>query len=518
MVPFVFRSVVWTAVCLLVVQCQQPATKICTNEGMDLKFPGRASENRLCVSTVKNPCILVKGLQGFRLFRDGDLLVVRVDRHSPYVNRHGSSYSVTLKTTSSAPAKIYMCQQVSRSVVSDGECAVADSEKVPCGGDAVVGQADCEAENCCYDSSSSSTSSCYYGNTVTVQCNPNGQFVVVVSRNVTVPPLDLGSVRLLDNSSPSCSPVTSTSNFALYQFSVSECGTLVKTVGGNVSYENVMSAAISVTNGPQGSITRDSIYKLSFQCSYSGDQNVNVEVGVYTVTPPLPVVEQGLMDLELRIAKDSSYSSYYGDADYPVTRVLRDPVDVEVRIVNRSDPNLVLTLGNCWVTPGPSASNQPQWSLLVNGCPYLGDDYLTSLINVDATSGVAYPSHYKRFEFKMFAFVSASQQGLSQMVYIFCSAAVCYPSAVDSCVQSCPKTRSGRDVDQNVKANAYRKNVLVHSGPVFLTVPDTQTSKLQGKAPGTTGYTIFGATAGILMVILTLAVLAKRKLCSQEQK
>ncbi|KAG2465646.1 ZP4 protein, partial [Polypterus senegalus] len=282
MVPFVFRSVVWTAVCLLVVQCQQPATKICTNEGMDLKFPGRASENRLCVS-------------------------------------------------------------MSRSVVSDGECAVADSEKVPCGGDAVVGQADCEAENCCYDSSSSSTSSCYYGNT------------------------------------------------------------------------------------------------------------------------------------------DSSYSSYYGDADYPVTRVLRDPVDVEVRIVNRSDPNLVLTLGNCWVTPGPSASNQPQWSLLVNGCPYLGDDYLTSLINVDATSGVAYPSHYKRFEFKMFAFVSASQQGLSQMVYIFCSAAVCYPSAVDSCVQSCPKTRSGRDVDQNVKANAYRKNVLVHSGPVFLTVPDTQTSKLQGK-------------------------------------
>uniref|UniRef100_A0A8C4SXN0 ZP domain-containing protein n=1 Tax=Erpetoichthys calabaricus TaxID=27687 RepID=A0A8C4SXN0_ERPCA len=244
--------------------------------------------------------------------------------------------------------------------------------------------------------------------------------------NVTLPPLDLGSIQLVDSSSPSCSPVTSLSSFVMYQFPVSACGSTVQMAGGNVTYQNTMSSAITVRSGPDGSITRDSVY----------NQDVQVEAEVYTVAPPLPVVEQGPFDLELVIATDPSYGSYYVDADYPVTKTLRDPVAVEVHIVNRTDPNLVLTLGDCWVTPGPSASSQPQWSLLVNGCPYTGDNYLTSLVTVDSTSGVAYPSHYKRFVFEMFAFVDpVAQQAL---IFIYCVAAACYPSATDPCTQSCP--------------------------------------------------------------------------------
>ncbi|KAG2457915.1 ZP4 protein, partial [Polypterus senegalus] len=295
-------------------------------------------------------------------------------------------------------------------------CVVAAGEKLPCGGSSSITQADCEANNCCYDFGSS-TSPCYYANDVTVQCTLDGQFVVVVSENVTLPPLDLGSIQLVDSSSPSCSPVTSLSSFVMYQFPVSACGSTVQLAGGNVTYQNTMSAAITVRTGPEGSITRDSVYKLFFQCTYSGSQDVQVEAEVYTVAPPLPVVEQGPFDLELVIATDSSYGSYYVDADYPVTKTLRDPVAVEVHIVNRTDPNLVLTLGDCWVTPGPSASSQPQWSLLVNGCPYSGDNYLTSLVTVDSTSGVANPSHYKRFVFEMFAFLDpVAQQALAEKV------------------------------------------------------------------------------------------------------
>ncbi|KAG2465797.1 ZP4 protein, partial [Polypterus senegalus] len=295
-------------------------------------------------------------------------------------------------------------------------CAVAAGEKLPCGGSSFITQADCEANNCCYDLSSS-TSPCYYGNDVTVQCTLDGQFVVVVSEKVTLPPLDLGSLQLVDSSSIGCSPVTSLSSFVVYQFPVSACGSTVQLAGGNVTYQNTMSAAIAVRSGPEGSITRDSVYKLFFQCTYSGSQDVQVEAEVYTVAPPLPVVEQGPFDLELVIATDSSYGSYYVDADYPVTKTLRDPVALEVHIVNRTDPNLVLTLGDCWVTPGPSASSQPQWSLLVNGCPYTGDNYLTSLVTVDSTSGVAYPSHYKRFVFEMFAFVDpVARQALAEKV------------------------------------------------------------------------------------------------------
>ncbi|XP_039608383.1 zona pellucida sperm-binding protein 4-like [Polypterus senegalus] len=282
----------------------------------------------------------------------------------------------------------------------------------------------------------------------------------------------------------------------MYQFPVGACGSTVQMAGGNVTYQNTMSAAITVRTGPEGSITRDSVYKLFFQCTYSGSQDVQVEAEVYTVVPPLPVVEQGPFDLELVIATDSSYGSYYVDADYPVTKTLRDPVAVEVHIVNRTDPNLVLTLGDCWVTPGPSASSQPQWSLLVNGCPYTGDNYLTSLVTVDSTSGVTYPSHYKRFVFEMFAFVDpVAQQALAEKIFIYCVAAACYPSATDPCTQSCPARRSGRAADKLASISSFRKNVLLHSGPVVFQADQVQTSKLEDEASVPTGYLVLGAAA-----------------------
>ncbi|XP_051783405.1 zona pellucida sperm-binding protein 4-like [Erpetoichthys calabaricus] len=398
-----------------------------------------------------------------------------------YVVEQRSQYDVVIAIGRPFNLKMFTCHKPARrSVTVSEKCAVTSSEKLPCGGSSSITQADCEANNCCYDSSSS-TSPCYYANDVTVQCTLDGQFVVVVSENVTLPPLDLGSIQLVDSS---CNPVTSLPSFVMYQFPVNACGSTVQLAGGNVTYQNTMSAAITVGSGPQGSITRDSVYKLFFQCTYSGSQDVQVEAEVYTVEPPLPVVEQGPFDLELVIATDLSYGSYYVDADYPVTKTLRDPVAVEVHIVNRTDPNLVLMLGDCWVTPGPSASSQPQWSLLVNGCPYTGDNYLTSLVTVDGTSGVAYPSHYKRFVFEMFAFVDpVAQQALAEKIFIYCVAAACYPSATDPCTQSCSARRSGRAA-QKLAQIAASKNVLLHSGPVVMEADQVQTSRLEQKGSG----------------------------------
>uniref|UniRef100_A0A8C4TF81 Zona pellucida sperm-binding protein 4-like n=1 Tax=Erpetoichthys calabaricus TaxID=27687 RepID=A0A8C4TF81_ERPCA len=298
----------------------------------------------------------------------------------------------------------------------------------------------------------------------------------------------------------------------MYQFPVSACGSTVQVSGGNVTYQNTMSAAITVSSGPEGSITRDSVYKLFFQCTYSGSQDVQVEAEVYTVAPPLPVVEQGPFDLELVIATDPSYGSYYVDADYPVTKTLRDPVAVEVHIMNRTDPNLVLTLGDCWVTPGPSASSIANWGSALPRCPYTGDNYLTSLVTVDSTSGLAYPSHYKRFVFEMFAFVDpVAQQALAEKIFIYCVAAACYPSATDPCTQSCPARRSGRAADKLAQI-ASSKNVLLHSGPVMMEADQVTTSRLEQEAPVITGYLVLGAAAAMLMVVLVLSVVAVRRL------
>lgn len=66
-------------------------------------------------------------------------------------------------------------------------------------------------------------------------------------------------------------------------------------------------------------------------------------------------------------SEDVAYTSFYVDSDYPVTKVLRDPVYVEVRMLERTDPNIVLTLGRCWATSDPYPHSVPQWDLLIDG-------------------------------------------------------------------------------------------------------------------------------------------------------
>ncbi|KAG1932812.1 zona pellucida sperm-binding protein 2 isoform 1 preproprotein [Pimephales promelas] len=342
------------------------------------------------------------------------------------------------------------------------KCAVADYEQIQCGPPGISG-AECAAINCCFNGQQ-----CYYGKAVTVQCIRDGQFVVVVARDVTLPRLSLDSVRLLGGSDPPCSPVGSTPFFAIYQFPVTACGTSMMEESGYVVYENRMVSSYEVGIGPLGSITRDSHFE------YSATSVEALVVEVNSVPPPPPVAAPGPLRMELRLANgqcvtkgcaegDEAYTSYYSVADYPVTKVLREPVYVEVRILERTDPNIVLMLGHCWATQAPSPLSLPQWDLLVNGCPYQDDRYLTTLVPVGGSSGLQFPTHYKRFVVKMFTFVDpASLAPLQETIFIHCSTAVCHPSS-GSCEQSCARKR--RDV--HIKTISSGKTV-VSSGEVLL--------------------------------------------------
>ncbi|KAF5885576.1 zona pellucida sperm-binding protein 4-like, partial [Clarias magur] len=72
-------------------------------------------------------------------------------------------------------------------------------------------------------------------------------------------------------------------------------------------------------------------------------------------------------------------------------------------------------------------------------CPYTDDHYLTKLIPVNGTSGLAYPTHYRRFVLKMFAFVNTDMTPVQETVFIHCSTSVCLPSAQDSCEPVCAR-------------------------------------------------------------------------------
>lgn len=68
----------------------------------------------------------------------------------------------------------------------------------------------------------------FFSRLVTVQCTRDGQFVMVLAREATLPHLDTHSVSLLESDDPSCSPVDDTPTFVIFQFPVTACGTTVK--------------------------------------------------------------------------------------------------------------------------------------------------------------------------------------------------------------------------------------------------------------------------------------------------
>ncbi|XP_053503426.1 zona pellucida sperm-binding protein 4-like [Ictalurus furcatus] len=350
------------------------------------------------------------------------------------------------------------------------KCQVQDYERVPCGEPGINGD-QCTTINCCFDGQQ-----CYYGKMVTVQCTLDGQFVLVVARDATVPRISLESISMLGGNLGPCSPVDSNTAFAIYQFPVTACGTTMMVQGGYVVYENRMLSSYEVGVGPRGAITRDTHYELYFQCKYSGVSLATLAIDPSANADPPSIVASGPLQVELRLgnghcvakgcAEDEvAYTSYYSAADYPVTKVLREPVYVEVHIVRRTDPNIVLVLGGCWATASTNPYSLPQWDLLVNGCPYKDDRYLTKLIPVNGMSGLAYPTHYRRFVLKMFTFVDPdSMAPMHETLYIHCSTAVCLPTAQDSCEPTCARRRR----DAAAEGSPHTSGV-VSSGAVIFT-------------------------------------------------
>uniref|UniRef100_A0A8C3NRS5 Zona pellucida glycoprotein 1 n=1 Tax=Cyanoderma ruficeps TaxID=181631 RepID=A0A8C3NRS5_9PASS len=276
------------------------------------------------------------------------------------------------------------------------------------------------------------------GIAATVQCLLEGHFVLVVPRGMVTQPYNLDSVRLASGQA-GCEPLHVSEAFVVFRFPVTHCGTTVQVVEDRLIYENHLISTIDVQGSPRGSITRDSVYILHARCIYNSSDLL--PLGMEVATPPTaaPLAMPGPLGLQLRIATDESYSSYHPVGDFPLVRVLRDPIYVEVRLLQKTDPNLVLVLHHCWASPGSHATSQPQWPILVEGCPFQGDNYRTRLIPMGpASPELPFPSHYQRFVISTFAFVEPPEMAvLEGEVYISCSASVCHLAQAEPCRPSC---------------------------------------------------------------------------------
>ncbi|ELV10238.1 zona pellucida sperm-binding protein 1 [Tupaia chinensis] len=365
----------------------------------------------------------------------------------------------------------------------------------------------CERAGCCYDHTREVP--CYYGNTATVQCFRNGYFILVVSKETALTHrITLAHIRLAYTRS-GCPPVQKTSAFMVFHFPFTRCGTTVQVVGNQLIYENQLVSDTDVQQGPQGSITRDGTFRLHVRCIFNASDFLPVQASIFPAPSPASVTQSGPLRLELRIAKDKTFSSYYGEGDYPITRLLREPVHVEVRLLQRTDPNLVLKLHQCWATPSTNPFQQPQWSLLSDGCPFKGDSYRTQMVALDRAV-LPFSSHYQRFTVATFTLLdSSSQRALRGPVYFFCSASVCYRSGLETCSTMCsPGTARQRRSSGYHNDTARSQDIVSSPGPVGFEDSYTQEPTLgpKGSSRNSSPRPLLWAILLLLAAVLVLAV------------
>ncbi|CAN2390209.1 Zona pellucida [Pristimantis euphronides] len=287
-------------------------------------------------------------------------------------------------------------------------------------------------------------------------------------------------------------------SFAVFQFPLA-CGGLRQVPGSPIVYENTLEAVRNTIYWQGSTITRDSTMRVTVRCSYSHTGIVPLQVEVSTLPSSFPVGTSGPLLLEMRIAQDMYYSAYYSENDYPVIKVLRDPVYLEVRLLQRTDPNLILVLNDCWATNAEDATLLPQWAILLNRCPFDGDNYISQII---PSQRLPYPTHYKHFVVKTFTFVDQSTQtALEGLVFFHCSASVCVPSVVDNCVTSCAPRKRRMAEDTELEP---LKNVVTSDGPVEFLPIGKEALKLEGHEYSTLdvlrAVTAGGVAASVFLV------------------
>ncbi|NWR63424.1 ZP2 protein, partial [Bucorvus abyssinicus] len=329
-------------------------------------------------------------------------------------------------------------------------------------------------------------------------CTQDGYMDFEILADSTTPLLDLDTLRLRD---PACRPAfkSSLNDRVWFHVPLNGCGTRYWFDGEKIVYENEVRALWA--DFPLRRISRDSELRLTVLCSFSnGDASLTIRVDNF---PSLASsVNQGPLSLVLLSYPEDSYRQPYRDDQYPIVRYLRQPIFLEVQVLNRNDPNLYLVLDDCWATASQDPSSIPQWNIVVDGCEYALDSYRTVFHPVG--HGVSYANYRQRLEVKTFAFVS--DKALPGLVYFHCSVLICNRFQPDSplCMTRCPRpSRSKRESGMPGVNSA----VVSLWGPVLL-VPEgwsaTQGSSLLSKE----AWAVITMTAvGILSLVATMLLI-----------
>nr|XP_033791578.1 zona pellucida sperm-binding protein 2-like [Geotrypetes seraphini] len=303
--------------------------------------------------------------------------------------------------------------------------------------------------------------SCSYSSKDLIECLPNGTMIVTAVKLVGVPDMDPSQLVLRDKN---CRPILATEDRATFMFNVNSCGTVRKFKQTAMIYENDVLYFRPGMTVPA--------YQLKVACWYTTNETIVVPYGVEN--NPAPSVQPGFgpLDLFMRLYKDSTYSKFYEDAEYPVVRCLRESLYFEVELLRSEDPQLELFLVDCWSTTSSDQRSSPQWDVVINSCENAEDTHETIFHPVTNNSRIRFANHVKRFEVKMFTFMHDAK-ALSGKIYFHCSVVICDgrdPSMDLLCTRICipDKQRFGRSTEMHYLSGH------VSSGAILLVVDGTE--------------------------------------------
>ncbi|XP_044186298.1 zona pellucida sperm-binding protein 4-like [Thunnus albacares] len=386
-----------------------------------------------------------------------------------------------------------------------GNCDIERDLRVDCGHQRISSDA-CYKLGCCYDSRDLT---CYYRLNA---CSLDGHFVFSVKTTETDPPIDPDSLMVKDQ--PQCVPVVTTQDAAVFKIGVMDCGAKKKVDGDVMIYE------VEVEELHTKSINQHSPFSLQVQCEYEpSDLKRAADLrSLYTVTNPPPVVALGTIRVQMRVATDASFTSFFPEDQLPLTLPLRKAAYMEVSIAQPSpDPTLSLHVRDCFAYP---ASRHSVWTLLYDGCPNPLDN-MRSSVPVDNWGKTTSHSQVRRFDVKTFAFLDPHTGHPSvEEMYFYCWVEICTEDV--DCAQRCTIISSEGERQRREAVFGSDKVQLVSLGPLLLVQNNTELEDNPCAHQNTmfqvTAYILTGVGAALLLISMFTVWSSIRKCQKPEEQ
>ncbi|XP_071396052.1 zona pellucida sperm-binding protein 4-like [Centroberyx affinis] len=370
-----------------------------------------------------------------------------------------------------------------------GNCGTQRALRVDCGPQGISSDA-CHKLGCCYDTHDLT---CYYRLNA---CSLDGHFVFSVKATDTDPPLSPSSLIVKDQ--PHCSPVITTADTAVFKIGVMDCGAKMKVDGDVMSYE------VEVEELQTKTVTKHSPFSLQVQCEYEASDLMHAADlrSLYGATNPPPVTALGTVRVQMKIATDASFSSFFPEDQLPLTFPLRKAVYVEVSIGQPSpDPGLSLRVRDCFAYP---ASRHSVWTLLYDGCPNPLDNMRSSL-PVDTQGKTTAHSQVRRFDVKAFAFLDPhTGHPSAEEMYFYCWVEICTEDV--ECAQRCSFISSEGERQRREALTGSSQVQLISLGPLLLGQNGTELEEnpcvQQNTMFQVTLYTLSAVSTALLLILL----------------